>query len=209
MGRRVLLVEGPDDEHVLKHICGTRGLPILDEVIPLGGADPLLEHLPVRLKASEGEDDIVGLVIDADTHLDGRWHSISQRVQDVGYVGVPENPHVGGTIIDPPRNTLLPRLGVWLMPDNQTNGILEDFLRFLVPQPNLVFDHAVDSIESIPAGLRMFRDCDKPKVLIHTWLAWQENPGRPYGTAITARFLCPDVPEVDILVSWLRRLFSP
>src|SRR5436190_24268592 len=26
------------------------------------------------------------------------------------------------------------------------------------------------------------------KALIHTWLAWQEKPGRPLGLAITARY---------------------
>jgi 5S rRNA maturation endonuclease (ribonuclease M5) len=27
MGKRILLVEGPDDEHVLKRLCGNRGVP--------------------------------------------------------------------------------------------------------------------------------------------------------------------------------------
>ena len=34
-----------------------------------------------------------------------------------------------------------------------------------------------------------------------------EEPGLPYGTAVRARFLDPCVPEVDVLASWLRRLF--
>ena len=28
---KILLVEGTDDEHVLKHICGNRDIPYLDE----------------------------------------------------------------------------------------------------------------------------------------------------------------------------------
>ena len=35
-GRKILLVEGTDDEHVLKHICGNHGIPHLDEVKPCG-----------------------------------------------------------------------------------------------------------------------------------------------------------------------------
>ena len=50
---------------------------------------------------------------------------------------------------------------------------------------------------------------DEPKAVIHTWLAWQEEPGRPFGTAIKARFLDPSVPEVDVLTAWLKRLFFP
>ena len=91
------------------------------------------------------------------------------------------------------------------MPDNRTPGILEDFLSFLVPQPNDLFDHVTDSVDSIPN--RLFSDNDEPKAVIHTWLAWQKEPGSPYGTAITARFLDSNVPQVEALVSWLRRLF--
>ena len=44
---------------------------------------------------------------------------------------------------------------------------------------------------------------------MHTWLAWQENPGRPYGTAITARFLDAEAPQADVLVAWINYLFYP
>ena len=93
----------------------------------------------------------------------------------------------------------LPRLGIWIMPNNQTSGILEDFLRFLVPQPNILFDHAKASVAAIPEGERRFKQLTEPKAVVHTWLAWQEDPGLPFGTAITARFLDPNVPEVDVL----------
>lgn len=42
-GKRVLLVEGSDDEHVLKHICGVRNVGRLDEVKPQGDVLQLLE----------------------------------------------------------------------------------------------------------------------------------------------------------------------
>ena len=95
------------------------------------------------------------------------------------------------------------------MPNNQTSGILEDFLHFLVPQPNILFDHAKASVAAIPEGERRFKQLAEPKAIIHTWLAWQKDPGLPFGTAITARFLDPSVPEVDVLVAWLKRLFFP
>ena len=124
--KKILLVEGSDDEHVLKHLCGTRGGPRLDEVKPLEGVDRLLEYIPVRLKAIE-DGDIVGVVIDADTDLSARWKSLRNRLILVGYRGAPEHPSPDGTILDPPADALLPRVGVWIMPDNQTKGILEDF----------------------------------------------------------------------------------
>ena len=133
-GRTILLVEGVDDENVLKHLCRNRGVLHLGEIKSHGGVDRLLASFPVRLKASE-DGDIIGVVIDADTDLNSRWQSLSDRLISVGYQGVAENPRPDGTILDPPGDTLLPRVGVWIMPDNQVNGILEDFLRFLVPGP--------------------------------------------------------------------------
>ena len=202
------MVEGTDDEHVLKHICGNRDIPHLDEVESQDGVENLIESLGVRLTLSE-EGDVIGVVIDADTEISDRWQSIRGRITGVGYQNVPDQPDPDGTILDPPARTLLPRLGVWIMPNNRTSGILEDFLRFLVPKSNILFDHAKASVAAIPEGERRFKQLAEPKAVIHTWLAWQEEPGLPFGTAITARFLDPSVAEVDVLAAWLKRLFFP
>ena len=206
MPRRILLVESPDDVHVVKHICGNREIPKLDEIKPHKSVEAVVESLPVRLKASE-QGDIIGVILDADTSLSSRWHSIRDRLIDLGYPDVPDNPVTGGTIVDAPPDSILPRMGVWLMPDNQHPGKLEDFLRFLIPAPSALFDHVTASVSTIPEGCRLFKESDEIKAVIHTWLAWQERPGKPFGTAITAQYLDPTVPQVDVLASWLRRLF--
>lgn len=209
MARRILLVEGVDDEHVMKHICGNHGIPHLDEIKEHGGAPNLLESVPVRIKASE-EGDIVGIGIDADTDMGSRWRSLRDRIVAIGYGNVPDAPDAAGTLIDPPEGTLLPRVGIWIMPDNRTDGILEDSLRFLVPQPSALLNHVKQSVAAIPAGERRFRQReDQPKAIIHTWLAWQREPGKPYGTAISERFLDPSVAEAVVVASWLTRLFYP
>ncbi len=204
-GKKILLVEGKDDENVLKNICGTRGVGRLDEVKKLGNVDELLASIPTELKGSDLE--AVGVVVDADINMNNRWRSIRNRVIGAGYHDVPMQPAQDGTILDPPEGTLLPKVGIWIMPDNRTDGILEDFLRFLVRPPNDLFDHVETSVAAIPQEHRLFKDLDEIKAIIHTWLAWQEDPGKPYGTAITAGFLDPNVAEVDTLVSWLKRLF--
>jgi hypothetical protein len=204
--KKILLVEGNEDEHVLKHLCGNRGGLLLDDILPLGGVDQLLDSLPVRLKASE-YGDILGVIIDADTDLDFRWRSLKNRLLRVGYEGVPDNPAPEGTILDPPNDKLLPRVGIWIMPDNRSKGILEDFLQFLIPERSELFEHVKTSIAGIPAGARHFSKLAEPKALIHTWLAWQKEPGKSLGTAITARYLDPGVAQVDVLMSWLNRLY--
>ena len=190
----------------MKHICGNRDVPHLDEVRPHQNVERLLDAVPVRLKASE-EGDVVGIVLDADTEIKTRWSSIRNTLIGIGYYSVPDQPQADGTILDSPAGTLLPRAGVWLMPDNQANGILEDFLAFLVPQPSDLFDHVQESVATIPPADRLFREVSEPKAIIHTWLAWQKEPGMPLGAAISARFLDANVSQVDVLVAWLMRLF--
>jgi hypothetical protein len=205
-GKRVLLVEGDDDVHVFKGICGRRQLGFL-EIKAHGGKDALLDSFPVRLEESDIE--AVGIVLDADTDPLACWQSVYDRLVRVGYQSVPLEPSPSGTVLNPPEDSILPRVGVWLMPDNRTTGILEDFLRFLIPQPNALLRHVESSIDSIPEEIRRFSQLARPKALIHTWLAWQDEPGKPMGQSITARFLDPTLPAGEALVGWLRQVFFP
>ncbi|PIV88215.1 MAG: hypothetical protein COW48_07185 [Hydrogenophilales bacterium CG17_big_fil_post_rev_8_21_14_2_50_63_12] len=204
-GKRVLMVEGADDEHVVKHICGERQLGLIDKIRDCKGKDPLLENLAVQLK----ESDVIalGILLDADTNLQARWQSVTDRLRLAGYTDTPDAPSQNGTVIAAPANTLLPRVGIWLMPDNQANGILENFLRFLVPEGDSLFAHVEQSIDTIPDTQCRFSELKKPKAKMHTWLAWQEEPGKPFGQAISARYLDPKLPAADTFAAWLQRTF--
>ena len=49
---------------------------------------------------------------------------------------------------------------------------------------------------------------EKPKAVLHTWLAWQKNPGLPYGSAIRARYFDRDSEVAERFVAWFRRVFQ-
>ena len=206
-GSKILMVEGTDDQHVVMHICGSHGIrePIAFE--RYGGVEQVVASIDVRLMEAREEGDIVGILVDADENLQYRWQAVRQRIVNAGYENAPEQPAADGIIIEPPVASILPRVGVWIMPDNQSAGILEDFLRFLAPAPNALLEYAEACVNGIPPEELRFRAVDEPKALMHTWLAWQETPGRPFGTAITARFLDPDVPQAAVFAAWLRNLF--
>lgn len=203
---RIVMVEGKDDEHVIKHLCGNRGIPPVLKVSGHLSVENLLDSIPVRLKASY-DGDIVGVVLDADVSLADRWAAVRRHLQELSYPNVPATPASSGVIVDPPDDTLLPRVGIWLMPDNQLNGMLEDFLALLVPEDSPLFDRINRTVDEIPVAERLFPTTARSKVLIHTWLAWQKDPGLPFGTAITARFLDPLHAKADTFVAWLRELF--
>ncbi len=202
--KNILLVEGVDDEHVFKNLCGQHQIPHFDEVKQHGGYTSLLDAIPIRLK--ESEVGALGIVIDADTDLPSRWQSVRDRLVKAGY-SVPAAPDEMGLVLVPPEKSVLPRVGVWIMPDNKLPGILEDFLRYLVPSADQLFGYAESCVEGISPGLRRFRDLDLPKVKIHTWLAWQDEPGKPLGQAITRGTLDAKSPKALEVIYWIKRLY--
>lgn len=206
MPSSTLLVEGDDDDHVLEQIRRVRGISTHIKVERTSGSANLPRRIRANLRASEGNDDVVGVVVDADADPNARWQSLRGIFTQAGYQNIPSQPNPQGTIIEPPLETILPRTGVWIMPDNQAPGKLEDLLSLMVPETDTLIGYATDVVDDIPEQ-RFIRN-DKLKAVIHTWLAWQEEPGRPYGTAIKAGFLDSNVPQVGVLVSWLERLFK-
>lgn len=202
---RILMVEGNDDLHVIANLCARKAVPSGSfKIEDMHGVDRLIESFPVRLKASDIE--CLGVVVDADSDLHARWQSFHDRLRDAGYAA-PSTPYAQGTILEAPPGTILPRVGIWIMPDNQVAGLLEDFLRFLIPSDDRLIDHVESSLNSMPADLVHFAAVVRPKAVIHTWLAWQAEPGKPYGQAITARCLDSGVREADHFLAWLRQLF--
>lgn len=169
------------------------------------GVEALLQGLPVRLKQKDLRT--LGIVVDADLDLPARWQAVADRLRASGYHDIPKAPPAEGWICAPAD---LPRVGVWLMPDNQLTGILEDFVAKLIPTGDVLLPKAEAILQEIEgAGLNRYSsDVQHPKALIHTWLAWQETPGMPMGQAITARVLSHDSEIARIFVEWLNRLFE-
>ena len=54
----------------------------------------------------------------------------------------------------------------------------------------------------------LFKDVHKTKAVIHTWLAWQDEPGPQLHEAVKHRVLDPKKPESRAFVDWFRRLFG-
>lgn len=204
--KNILLVEGKDDYYVIKVLKDKNGIQDNFETKDMNGVDNLLDVFPTRLKDSELKT--LGVVIDADTDCHARWDSLTKSLKKAQYLSIPSAPEKNGTIILPPPDTLLPRVGIWIMPDNKTNGMLEDFLRFLVPSNSPLYKHVEDSVANIPDGEKRFSDNALSKAHMHTWLAWQEEPGKPYGQAITAKYLDAGVQEVHVFIDWVKRLFA-
>lgn len=201
--RRLLWVEGKDDSAVVQSLCNLHELPETFRVRDTAGITDLLRGLPLEIRAPDLE--CFGVVVDANGDVAARWAAIRDLLREEGYDGVPEHPAPEGVILSAPAAR--PRFGAWLMPDNTSPGMLEDFVGALVPPGDFLWGHARDVIDGIPEEHRRFRPTERAKAHIHTWLAWQEGPGSPMGQAITKGDLDAHASQALNLVAWLRRLF--
>ena len=68
---------------------------------------------------------------------------------------------------------------------------------------------ALSTLEDIETKkLCKYSQIHKSKALIHSWLAWQEDPGTPMGLSITKKYLSTEFEECAFLINWIKELFK-
>ena len=199
---RVLLVEGADDEHVVRHIC-CRSQPISSfHIKNKKGIDKLLGSIKQEVIVSGRK--AVGILVDANDDLDARWSAVADRLGDAK-VEVPRTPEPTGTLIE--GTTRVPRVGIWLMPNNESPGELENFVSEMILDDDPVWPRSEDYIDSIPKADRKFTEKKILRAKVHAWLATREDP-RQMGAAINAGDLHVDGTLSTAFANWLRQLFE-
>lgn len=214
----LLLLEGSDDYHVVKNLAKRHEFITdkLEERCTIknfnqedGGITTLLGELSVALK---GSYERIGIVVDADTDLENRWRQLCGKLATNG-TQIPDKPDSQGTILDYVANAQVQKLikvGIWIMPDNQERGMLEDFVRLLISENDDMEQFADQCLDDmiVKKTHRFNAELHRTKAFIHTWLAWQEEPGKPMGLAITMKYFDADKPIAHTFVAWLRKLFD-
>lgn len=201
---RLLLVEGKDDQHTILHLI--RSVTALDEttsptIAAVNGVDNLLSKLPTYIKSVP----FLGIVVDANGNPGNRWKQLRDRIVKAGVACPPES-SAGGAVIAGLQQDW--RIGVWMMPDNQRPGSLEIFLEELIPEAQeAILQHARSSTDKARDLGAPFRNAAKARM--HTWLAWQETPGQPYGSAVRARSFDPGRPLAGMFTRWMEALYTP
>lgn len=200
-----LLVEGKDDQSVIWSLAKKFSLAKNFDIIDSGNYEKAIKSFPVQIKSSGIE--AVGIIVDADEDLGSKWESIKQSLRKLDYQFPAQMP-IDGLILENSKSFDV-KVGVWIMPNNDINGKIEDFVKFLIPEQDslsMVADKTLKQIES--ENLNKYELKDKAKAFIHTWLAWQEKPGNRMGTAITANYFNLDSVECDKFIYWLKLLFN-
>jgi hypothetical protein len=140
---KMLLVEGKDDLHVIKTLCQRFEVPENFDVIDCEGIEKLLAQISVRYKQSN--INTIGIVIDADTDLVGRWSSLKHILSFLEFRLPQEIPKEGFIT----KNKDDKKVGIWIMPNNKLDGMLEDFMSFLIPKEDRLMTIVDSTLESL------------------------------------------------------------
>lgn len=201
-GSRLLLVEGQNDCHVVWSLCEHYNVPQTFGVYVCGSDEKVIKRINALIVGSQ-QMEVIGVCIDADNpSLQGKWQSISAKLIEHGY-SVPQKPEKDGTILTQDGK---PTIGIWLMPDNDVDGMLEDFCLRLAPEVAVNFAREC-VVSAKGSGFSSFSETHHSKAAVHTYLAWQDEPGMPLGLAITARALDPGCNLASRFYEFLVKLF--
>ncbi|RRO00976.1 DUF3226 domain-containing protein [Pectobacterium aquaticum] len=199
---RMLLAEGKNDCHVIWALCAKHSVPKNFAVHDCESDERALKKMSALISSSQ-KLEVIGIVIDADNpNLIAKWDNISTRLRREGY-DVPGEPNPDGTILELVDK---PKIGVWLMPNNTVDGMLENFCSELISADAIDFARLCVRNAS-NSGFTTYIDNHFSKAAIHTFLAWQNSPGMPLGQAITANALNGQHEIATRFITFIKQLF--
>lgn len=220
MLKRKLLVEGVQDKDFFASMLNQHGFRDVD-VWPPREFDPtsgngwtnVLKQIPMlvgQMLQADGIDGL-GIVIDADHHSSQggfpvRHAAINNVLAKLNYFETESPPCRRGGIYEHPDG--LPDIGVWLMPNHELDGMLENFAGTIITGQEQVqlLSHVDSALQQLP--VKLFRqDLDSEKARISTWRAWQKHPGGSLGQCIRDKALDMQHPLAQDFIDWLHKVF--
>ncbi len=205
-----LLVEGAKDRRLIPYLMEKNGVSWQKGDEPVSIQD-LGQNALTKVDASaflkEPGLHALGIILDADQSVDTVWQRMrswfSQEFSDMPAT-IPSTGFISAV------NPYGIRLGAWIMPDNLSSGMLETFLKYLVRSEHQpLWDYAkVARDEAKSKHGAPFKSVHLDKAWMHTFLAWQDEPGPQLHEAVDHTILDPTCPYSQPFVAWFRQLFG-
>ncbi|MFM6818565.1 MAG: DUF3226 domain-containing protein [Dolichospermum sp.] len=206
-----LLVEGQDDLRVIPELIEKNGIfwgnkeeEAIISIQECGGYENITYDLIYTELQARGRTHL-GLMVDADDDVSLRWQSIRNACL-TSIPNLPEQIPEKGLIINTPDDK---KFGVWIMPDNQSRGMLETFLAYMIKdESEPLWQYTQEVVTEAKNKGAKFKDSYIDKARIHSWLAWQESPGRQLHDAVKFKILDPQHPKAQVFVKWFKDLYD-
>lgn len=168
---KMLIVEGEQDKRVIPYLIEENGIPWGETsdtaivYIESYGSDQFIDETIISTELKASGRIALGLIIDADDDSTARWTSIknacSKIIPDLP-TQIPESGlvHVTATGV---------KFGVWIMPDNKGQGMLETFLQYLIPdESESIWQYAKDTAREAKNRGASFIDSHFDKACIYS-----------------------------------------
>ena len=210
--RNKLLVEGAEDQRVIPYLIEANDIPWEDEnkqpfvyIESFDGIEKVLDKNVISTELKASGLSALGLMVDADEEPQNRWKSI-RNICLPSIPNFPENlPETG--LIHTTNSGV--KFGVWMMPDNKMSGMLETFLTYIIPdEKELLWNYAQTAVKEAKNLGAPFIENHIDKANIHTWLAWQNPPGRQLHNAVMKKILNPKHSQAQIFINWFKKLYD-
>jgi hypothetical protein len=216
-GANLLLVEGKDEKRVIPELLEKNGVQwelgpkaYCVDIQDTGGVEVLLDVDTLKTYSKRSGLQRLGIVVDADSDPVHRWNEVRSAVLNAGFANaddLPITPRRGGLVVALSHL----KLGIWIMPNNHTSGMLETFLGELVQSEDgkkLDTFASEKCLEALSNGATFKNPTQLDKARIHCWLAWQDEPGRQLHQAVLFGLLDAKSPRSQPFVSWFRDLYE-
>jgi hypothetical protein len=147
----------------------------------------------------------MGIVVDADDRFISRWNRLKELCRELTD-SIPEELPSNGMIHVTPRGL---RIGVWIMPDNSSRGMMETFLaRLLSTECAAIWEFAKKFCEQVGNLQNSHHAAHREKAEIHTYLAWIEPPPQSLPEAIIRGAISPRHEMAQPFAAWVMKLFQ-
>lgn len=214
---RFLLVEGDADRSFFREILKVLKLDTSVTVAPpkdVGGTHNtkggVFNHLPIMLnQLIDGTVSRLAAVVDADSIANGGGYpqAVKAATAIVAPFGFSLERRSAGALLFR-HDDGLADFGLWVMPNNHDEGMLEDWIKQCVlPNEQGLFAHAEVTVANLARPLK-FKPIHRSKAEVATWLAWQVMPGHGPYRAVEDGLLNTSSPLYEDLNAWLTHLFK-
>ena len=201
---------------MFKEICKKLGLKnIVTVASPIDAGGPknskegVFNILPTLLnQLPDAQITRLAVVVDADSAANGSGYKhvidkIKKIVKPHGFT-LASDP-IGGVLFQ--HDDGLADFGLWVMPNNRDEGMLEDWIKSCVHEnENKLFAHAETVVNTLPQT--KFKPIHISKAEVATWLAWQEKPGHGLYLAVEDQLIDRDSKLFLELKDWLTHIYS-
>lgn len=220
--RNVLLVEGASDQKFFKQLLSElSNAPEIEPKIPRdvdaqiyrNGLQPLYRQLELQLGLLiRGQINKLGVIVDADHTAQDNNGFANRRAQLVDLLSnsgffitpAPERASQGEVFAHPSGA----EVGVWIMPDHQSDGMIEDlFMGSVKVEQHSLLEHTASVIDNLGEH-KAFALHHESKAKLSTWLAWQKEPGISPSYAYHKGLFDRESAGFVALTDWLKRVFD-